>query len=244
MRGRLGRYGAWQLRDYVLERGLPIIIVSVLLLFQGIIIVRSMVRGGAAPELIRLQALDALIRATPGIAIVSTLLAVNGVISNDRKNGYFRFLFAKPISLVAYYAQSYIVNGAGLAVTTVATLGIFAVVAFPVFPAQLLAFVALTYVAFGGIGFLLSALTRFDWVAMGAVWLLSQLLRAVYPSDQSWHGRLLDMVLPPLHHLDNVGLNLLRNQPIDMSNVLWLTGWGIGAFVAGLIVIRLRPLAS
>ncbi|HJU64720.1 MAG TPA: hypothetical protein VJ596_03545, partial [Gemmatimonadaceae bacterium] len=111
MRGRLGRYATWQLRDYAFERGLPIVIVSVLLLFQAILVVRGMVRGGAAPEFIRIQALEALIRATPGIAIVSTLLAVNGVISNDRKNGYFRFLFAKPISLVAYYAQAYLVNG-------------------------------------------------------------------------------------------------------------------------------------
>ncbi|MGH7719136.1 MAG: hypothetical protein ACREON_09870 [Gemmatimonadaceae bacterium] len=244
MRARLGRYAWWQLRDYVFERGMPIVIVSSLLLLQAILVVRALARSGAAPSIVQPRALDAFVGAASSIAIVGTLLAVNGVISSDRKNGYFRFLFAKPVSTVAYYAQSYVVNGIGLAATALALLALFAATAYPIFPLEMVAYVAVVYLGFGGIGFLLSALTRFDWVAMGATWLVAQLLRALYPVGQSWQGDLFHTVLPPLHLLGEIGNRLLHGQPLPVSGMIWLLGWGLGAFLAGLLVLRWRPLAS
>ena len=33
-----------------------------------------------------------------------------GVISADRQHGYFRFLFSKPVNVLAYYAQAYLLH--------------------------------------------------------------------------------------------------------------------------------------
>ena len=49
------------------------------------------------------------------IVSLSVLIAVNGIVSTDRKKGYYRFLFAKPVSAGrAIYAQLFFVYMAGM----------------------------------------------------------------------------------------------------------------------------------
>ena len=72
-----------------------------------------------------------------------------------------------------------------------------------------LAFVALYFLLSGGVGFLLSAITRYDWLALGVLWALAQLLRPLVRSGEGWHTRVLDVVLPPLHLLPAIGTALV-----------------------------------
>jgi hypothetical protein len=193
---------------------------------------------------VALSARYAVVSLFAEFSLISVLIGINGVVSNDRVRGYYRFLFAKPVSIPRYYAQAYVVNGLGLLATALAVLAVIYALGYPVFPVRVLLTVGLVYLSLGGLGFLYSTLARFDWVLMGATWGLAQVLRAVYPAHQSRAGQVLDVILPPFHQLRDVGLDLARGDAADTRLLVWLLGWGISGVLIGLLVLRRRPLAS
>jgi len=232
----------WQARDFAVERGAPLLIVATLMTFPIIMGLRQMREAGLPrPEI---SARYAILELFAQFSLIAVLIGINGVVSNDRVRGYYRFLFAKPVSIPRYYAQAFIINGLGLLAATAGVLGVIYALGYPTFPVRVLLMAALVYVALGGVGFLYSTLARFDWVLMGATWGLAQVLRAVYPAQESRAGRVLDVVLPPFHRLRDVGLELARGEAVEPTMLVWLLGWGICGFVLGLLVLRRRSLAS
>jgi hypothetical protein len=243
-RARLWSYLRWQARDFVVERGAPLLIVATLMGFPIIMGLRELSEAVASPTQAMVSARYAIVALFAEFSLISVLIGINGVVSGDRVRGYYRFLFAKPVSIPRYYAQAYTINGLGLVVTALGVLSAIYALGYPVFPMRVLLMVALVYVSLGGLGFLYSTLARFDWVLMGATWGLAQVLRAVYPAHESRAGQVLDVVLPPFHELRDVGLQLARGEAAAPGVLVWLLGWGIGGFVLGLFILRRRPLAS
>ena len=241
-RARLWSYLRWQASDFVTERGAPLLIVATLMTFPIIMGLREL-RASGVPRA-DLSARAAVLELLAQFALIAVLIGINGVVSNDRVRGYYRFLFAKPVSIPRYYAQAYVVNGLGLLCTAAAVLGAIYSLGYPIFPGRVLFMVALIYVSLGGLGFLYSTLARFDWVLMGATWGMAQVLRAVYPAHESRAGQVLHVVLPPFHRLRDVGLQLARGEAAEATMLLWLLAWGICGFVLGLLILRRRPLAS
>ncbi len=241
MRARLGRYVRWQLRDYAVERGVPTLIAGSLPLL-ALRAVRSM-DGPSDPRVVQ----AALAGFLELLAPITTLMAVSGIISRDRTRGHFRLLFAKPVSVAHYYAQAFLVSGAGACLVTSILVSLFGVAIGPIPLAALvgsLCYVALYFLLLGGVGFLLSGLTRYDWMALGVVWALAHLLRSLYPAAESLFGRVIDVVLPPLHLLSEASGVLALGPVRDPAGLVWIIGYGAAAFAAGVVVIRYRPLAS
>ena len=236
-------YLGWQARDFVVERGAPLLIVATLMTFPIIMGLRQLGNAGT-PMQAAISARYGIVQLFAEFSLICVLIGINGVVSSDRVKGYYRFLFAKPVSIPRYYAQAYVVNGIGLVLTALAVLGAIYALGYPVFPARVLLMVVLVYLSLGGLGFFYSTLARFDWVLMGATWGLAQVLRAVYPAHESGAGRVLDVILPPFHHLRNVGVQLARGEATESSTLLWLLAWGISGFVIGLLILRRRPLAT
>jgi hypothetical protein len=243
-RARLWSYIGWQARDFVAERGAPLLIVATLMSFPIVMGLRQL--RDAAPSAIQAQttARYGIVQLFAEFSLISVLIGINGVVSNDRVRGYYRFLFAKPVSIPRYYAQAYVVNGIGLLFAAFGVLAAIYTLGYPVFPARVLLMVALVYLSLGGLGFFYSTLARFDWVLMGATWGLAQVLRAVYPAQESRGGQVLDVILPPFHQLREVGLQLARGEAAEPTMLAWLLGWGISGFVLGLLILKRRPLAS
>jgi hypothetical protein len=242
VRARLFRYGAWQLRDYVFERGLPSLIVAALLFLPVMAQYQAGRRmPGFRPDIFARTTLGAV---APVFALFVVLLAVNGIISNDRKTGTYRLLFAKPLSIGRFYAQTFVLHWVGALLVTAVVLVAYALLLHPVAPAGLLSFVSLCYLALGGLGFLYSALARLDWTLMAATWGVAVLLRNVFPRDESWYGRALDLVLPPLHRISDVGTALVTGQPVTGSTIAWLATYGAAGFALGLFVLRVRPMGE
>ena len=242
-RARLWSYIGWQARDFVTERGAPLLIVATLMSFPIIMGLRNL--GNNMPPLqAATSARYGILQLFAEFALISVLIGINGVVSNDRVKGYYRFLFAKPVSIPRYYAQAYVVNGVGLVLTALGVLGAIFALGYPVFPARVLLMVALVYLSLGGLGFFYSTLARFDWVLMGATWGLAQVLRAVYPAQESRAGRVIDVVLPPFHQLRDTGLVLARGETPETATLVWLLAWGLSGFVVGLLILRRRPLAT
>ena len=189
MSGRLARYALFQASDYLRERGLPLLLVGALLLLmaiQGAIGSAGVDLGGG-----ELRTLATAMVFLELFAPTAVLIAVNGIISGDRKRRYYRLLFSKPISAPRFYAQAFLVSLFGTLVATLLVLVAFRAVAGAIPILAALHFVLLYFLLFGGVGFLLSAITEYDWIALGVVWSLAWLLRSWFPAVAAsrWCGR-------------------------------------------------------
>lgn len=239
MRGRLTRYALYQIRDYVIERGLPTLLVGAIL-FLPVLFALARHTEQEVPSLLVLSALAALM---PIFGIVAVLLGVNGLIANDRQRGYFRFLFSKPISVTRYYLQLFVING-------VATIGVVCVMVLVLvtlggsrFPWSVIPYMALFYLCAGGVGFLLSVLTRFDWVALGIIWALAQTLRQLTYQMSGWYYEALNILLPPAHLMTRMAGDYAQGIGTPTRSLIWIGGYGVIALVLGVLALRLRPLA-
>ena len=242
-RAKLSEYLPWIARDYLTDQGPSTAIIIILIaLFEA-----QMFRMGSGTRLATMpqDVAARLLRGLAGIlAFLGTFFATNGIVSNDRKQGHYRFLFAKPVSPPWYYALVFAIYGAGLLVVVLAMLGVWAVIVRPMFPIELFGAVAVLYLAYGGIGFLLSAAWRFDWLSLVTVAILSSLGWAMWGEDPGIRGWLVRL-LPPMHRASELYAYVAgMTASFPWTTQIWLTGYGTACFVIGLWVLRTRSLAT
>lgn len=246
-RARLVEYVPWILRDYVTNQGPSSTIVVLLIGFMTILpVIQGMAgveaRMGDVPPDIATRMLRAMV--TP-LAFLGAFFATNGIVANDRKFGFYRLLFAKPVSPPIYYAVTYVVYGVGVVGVALALLGIWSVAVRPMFPVELLGVVLVMYLAYGGIGFLLSAAFRFDWLSLVAVLLVANVGWSVWGGAEGLRHWVL-YLLPPVHRAQDV-YAIVMAEPFRATpwrSVFWLAGYGLVCFVSGMLVIRRRPLGT
>ncbi|MGH7650844.1 MAG: hypothetical protein ACREMS_03275 [Gemmatimonadaceae bacterium] len=238
----LAKYSLWQFRDFAVHRGIAIIIIGVLYGYAPLVPLRHMGGAGFAGGS-QLQIAALTVQVSSSVVFIAVLIALHGIVSTDRRAGYYRFLFAKPVSPVVYYTQAFFVYMAGL----VATMLVFAALLHTILPAfdiaHFLMYAALIYVAMGGIGFFVSVTTHYDWVILIAVWLGARIFRGLYGLDGGWRGKLVEL-LPPVHRVDDVASSLIGSGTAQAKDVLWLLGYGALFFVVGLVFLRQRQIAE
>lgn len=244
-RTRLAHYTPWILRDYLTNQGPATAIVVLLIGFLTLLPVLQGHAGGrtqlgGVSEPMALRMLHAMV---PPLVFIGAFFATNGIVSNDRKLGYYRFLFAKPVSPPLYYGTVFGVYGAGLLLVCLALMALWAVSVRAMFPAELLAVVAIMYVAYGGIGFLLSATWRFDWLSLVTVLLVANVGWSVW-GDATGLRHWVLYLLPPVHRAADVYALVSRDLMLvtPWTSIAWLGGYGLACFIAGLVVIRHRSL--
>ena len=264
---RVGAYALWQLRDYLKDRGLPTFIVALLSGYLGLspIIERMPRRGDPVPPMLlerfgsaqavyaarMMEFNHAFLRSILGtLVFLGALFAMNGIVANDRKQGFYRFLFAKPMTAARYYGQAFFVHWAGFVAVMIVLGLVHGVLIWPVLSRPLLLVIALMFVAYAGIAFLLSAAARWDWMSLVAVTVAATFLWGRFGESTHPLARLL-FLLPPLHRADEVyasvsGVPMYASGApivIPWSILAWLAGYGAACFAAGLIVLRYRRLA-
>ena len=245
MRGRLGKYSLWQFRDFVMQHGIGIAIIGLLWGYTLLAPLRAAMNTQSPTQLAAGSPIWGIVlQITSAVVSVSVLIAMNGIVSSDRKNGYYRFLFSKPINRVLYYAQAFLVYMAGM-LLIMAVLSLLLRTILPSFNVYyFVLYAALVYIAMGGIGFFLSVATRYDWLSLAAVWLGSRMLRAIYSGPRAgWKGKVVE-ILPPVHRLDDVANSLIGTGSAQSSDVVWLVGYGLLCFALGLVVLRYGSLAD
>ena len=236
----LARYSLWQFRDFVFERGVAILIISFL---WGYALIAPL-RGAMGSQMGRASPIWPLVlQGASTLVSLSVLIALNGIISSDRKLGYYRFLFSKPVNPVLYYAQAFFVGLIGVVLSMLVLSSLMHTI-LPIFSiVNFLLYTALIYIAMGGIGFFVSAATRFDWVSLAVVWLGSRILRSLYGPKGDWRSKAVEL-LPPVHKLDEVANSLIGTGTAHATDVLWLLGYGALFFVLGLALLRWGSLAD
>jgi hypothetical protein len=263
-KARLAAYGLWQLRDYLMDRGTPTIIVGSLFGYLTLTPMLDQRSQPVPPEWVTRFGSEVAARAAMlgelnslflrsylgSLIFLGALFAMNGIVANDRKLGFYRFLFAKPVSPPRYYGQAFLVHWAGyIGVMTLLGLVYGAVMA-PVLTWPLMIVIALMFICHAGTAFLLSAAARWDWLSFVAVSVASTFLWGRFGASSHVLAKLL-YLLPPLHRTDEVYASVSRAQSfaagapliLPWHIILWLAGYGAASFLAGLLVLRHRRLA-
>lgn len=255
---RLGRYTLWQARDYTLNRGLPTLIVALLFGYLGVSAMLTALHGPVGPPTRLIEEYGGIEAARAAwqhqlstsfvasflgmFAFLGALIAMNGIVSNDRKLGFYRFLFAKPMTPAAYYGVEFVVNAVCFLVLAALLAVLYGVIIEPVMNVRLLVVIGAAYLCYAGLGFALSALSRWDWLSLVAVAGAAEILWKMYGQSASPLAALLRL-LPPVHRTSEVYAATARGTPLPWQSVLWLAGYGAIAFIAGLAILRHRRLA-
>ena len=244
---RLARYALWQLRDYFMNQGPSTLVVVILAAYITFVQVTDAAGQGAVfvrPRELRYDVVELVYGQLLGFLVfLGALFATNGIVANDRKFGYYRFYFAKPVSPPAFYGALFVANTLGFVVVAHLLWLVFAVVARPMgsiyFPLVVLG----AFVGYAGIGFFLSALSRFDWLSLLSVILVAQFAWGTWGNAGGIRGWALQL-LPPVHLTTPVFNALARGTAIPWRDFAWLSGYGVVCFVLGLLVLRFKSLAS
>jgi len=226
------RYAGWMGWDLVRGPGLLMLVVGALaaLLINSLTVVTS---GSGGETAVFLGILDFTVT-------IFALLATAGIVSTDFAMGYYRPLFARPVSPPLYYLQRWVLGGfLALVVTAAVTLASALRLGADLPIGRVLIQAALCYLLLGGLVFLLSTVTRRDW-------LIAVLILAAYASlglarslgaAGSGTAAVLYAVLPPLRLVD-------ISDPVPTGGaLLHVLLYGAGLVLAALLVIRFRPLA-
>lgn len=237
----LARYSLWQVRDFAIDRGVAILLIGFLWGYAFILPLRSTMALQMSNQASPVWTFT--VQIASAIVSVAVLIAVNGIVSIDRKTGYYRFLFSKPVNPILYYAQVFFVYMAGV-VASMFVLSRILQTILPTFSiGNYLLYTALIYVAMGGIGFFLSVATRYDWLSLAVVWLGARILRTTFGGGNDWRSKAVQL-LPPVHKLDEVANSLIGTGTANASDVLWLLGYGALFFALGLLLLRKGSLAD
>jgi hypothetical protein len=106
---------------------------------------------------------------------------------------------------------------------------------------------ALTFVLIGGLGLLLGAVTRFDAAALIVAYIVALILQqlAAAPQGGGLPAWLVNVgrALPPVLQLDALRDHLYAAQPLDMTQLWHVLGYGGGAALIGFLLLRRLPLA-
>lgn len=238
-RGRLGAYALWQMRDYALHRGVPTLLIAALFLLQIGLMSGARNRGGPSIPL------EPVVAAMLGpFVLVGALVAINGIVSHDRRHGYFRFLFAKPVSIPRYYVQAFLLHGAGLVTATALLLLAIYGVTGMVSPARTVLYPLVYYLLLGGLGFLFSATLRSEWVLIAATLVVTQVARGQWGDEAGPVGWAVRWLLPPFHVMDELLGDLVARTVPDWWVVGWPVLYGTLALAAGVLVLRRRAMGG
>ena len=226
------RYLGWMTWDVVRGPGVVMFAVGVLaaLLINSLTVVTN---GSGGETRVFLGILDFVVTI---FAIVGTA----GMVSSDFAMGYYRTLFARPVSPPLYYFQRWLLGGA-LAVLVATGVGLAAALRMgaelPI--GRVMSQAALCYLLLGGLVFLLSTITRRDWliaVLVLAAYSALGLARALGAAGTGV-AAVLYAVLPPLELVD-------VSDPVPSGRDLaYVLAYGSALVAAALAVIRFRPLA-
>ncbi|MEA3246719.1 MAG: hypothetical protein U9Q74_11245 [Gemmatimonadota bacterium] len=239
-RGRLGAYLAFQARDFLLLRAaLP----TVLVLMFGWMMVKTAPGGidWAAPVPGQ-RFLAEIVRVLSGMFItLAAFLGVARLVTDDRSNGYFRFLFSKPVSVVQFYGQQWLLTGAGLVVLAGGLALLLGAVTAPVNVVAIMTVMGLTWMLVGGVGFALSAATNYDAALLVIAYVVSSALHAFKDAPGStmapWLQQLTRLTMP-LHRLDYVRDELYAGNPMPWGHAAIVAGYGAAFAVAAVVILR------
>ena len=243
-RGRLTAYLRFQLQDFLMLRAsLPTVLVALF----GFMLWKQTSRGVDWVAPMGQQFATMMFRNLAGVFItVGSFLGIARIVADDRSNGYFRFLFSKPVSIERFYVQQWLLYGTGF-VAIAGALGFWFQTATTTLPVRgLMVVMGLTWIVVGGVGFFLSAVTNSDAAVLVVAYVVSTVLHTLKdaPNSPMWPWlRQLTRLAMPVHKLDFVREQLYAGGAVPWMHVAHVAGYGAVAFILALAVLRRSSFA-
>jgi hypothetical protein len=226
------RYLPWMVRDLALAQGAVLAAVGVLSW-----LIMSRIDPAPAPGNGPAMVAGALQQ----MSLPFLLYCSAAIVSNDRVHGYYRSFFSRPLSPPWYYFTRWLLGGIFfMLLSPVLTLGLsLAIGKFP-FSWEVLGQLGLSYLVLGGLIFFFSAFLRGDWLVGILVLIVEGILRALQKGGVDlgviWGSVL--KILPPIYLAS-------LNSPFPSGSALYhVLLYGAGLVIAGLVLLRLRPLGA
>jgi hypothetical protein len=243
-RGRLTAYLRYQVLDFlILRAALPVALV----VLMGTMFLKT----GRPPESwagAREQMfLTQIFRILSGMFItLAPFIAVTRLITDDRANGHFRFLFSKPVSIERFYIQQWVLHGAGLVVLAGLLALLLQAVTATVPVGAAMAMTGLTWLLVGGVGFALTAASNQDTILLVVAYVVSTVLHSVKDAVGSpmpgWLRQVTRVTLPT-QKLDYIRDQLYAGNEVPWEHVAHVAGYGLVAFAVAIVVLRRSSFA-
>jgi hypothetical protein len=255
VRARLSAYAGFQLRDFLVGRALPIAGATaagawVVFRITGLTLAAFDVSGGVGAR-------DQLLRGFQDLlgvfALVAAIVAAQGLVARDRRRGYDRLLFSRPLSPSRYYGQGFLIAGASVLTLAAVASQVFAIAVLPVSVPGSVAYVAVTWLVVGGLAFALSTLTA-HYVPLLVLLVGGDLLfdRFVDGLRAAGSGNRVaeaaQYLLPPAHVVVDLRESFTRGRAIDpaalAASLAWPLAFGVLCLCLALVILRRRPFGS
>lgn len=227
------RYLGWMARDVALGPGLVYLIIGALFAYLS--------GQGDAPRTAEI-ANNVLVTVVGQFSWMVVLIATAGMVASDVGKGYYRSMFAEPVSPAGYYLQRWLVGGLAVALfIPLVGAGIFVTLGHFPFSGPLLTRLVLLYLMLGGLVFLLSTLLRSDWLIALLVFVLQSALQAALRGGANLGviTRGLAEGLPPFH----LASATARSYPAP-AELAHAGAYGLALVVIAVLVLGHRPMGS
>jgi ABC-type transport system involved in multi-copper enzyme maturation permease subunit len=249
---RIWGYASWVTRDYFLWGGVAtyVLLVAVGAFFsEGLLQIASLQAGKEVWSLSPAQLRGLASQLMVALSLFGPLIATIEMVSRDRRFGYYRFLFSRPISPARYYASVFAINGIGFLVVAAILWTTFAIFLGPLPIGGYLLAMALSYAFIGAIVFLISTITRHDLLIGFLLYLVASITWDVLdnPTSTGWvvKARPIMSLLPPVKkHLEIVLGTQRPEYAVSWLGVVWVLGYGLACAAAATLLLRKRPLGG
>ena len=239
-------YVPHMLRDYLMTRGGAMASVAVVFVLPLVLTLAQ--ETDATPEALHSQGVALTLLITPFLALIATY----GLLGQDFRLGFYRPLFAKPISVPVYYAMLFCCAAVSfwlLQALVLLALASFGIDAWD--PGAWLE-MSLRFALLGTLTFAISRVTRLDWLFAFLFFQLAAPLRQLFPAAESIRGFLINALFPPTQLFElppsaRAGgqfSSLISSGGPEWASIAWLSGYATICFVIGLWAVRRIPLAS
>lgn len=238
-------YVRWQAQDALPRALTPVLL---FLLMAGLPLWSASTQFGLAamdrPGDAQRDALQIYAAILPIAMTLGAVILASGLPATDREKQYFRFLFAKPVSVWQFYLQQFTVAVAMfVAAMALVPLGFSAIVT----AVSVVAVIKSAFVyalLFGSLLTLCGSLVNKDGVALVGVAAISSILQGLAQGEgaPAWIG-FLAHVLPPFRTADLVRSLWISGQPVNPADVALVIGYSLGMLAAALVLVRRLPLA-
>ena len=248
MRARLAAYAGYQIRDYFAGRAIASILVTAAVVW---VYVRALgltpaVLDPAAGIEARAQLQAAFGFTLASFAFIAAAVGAQGLVARDRSRGYDRVLFSRPVLPARFYLQGFLVGGIGAIVLAAIGAELYGAMLHPVSVTGVVGFVALSWVTVGGVGFLLSTMTRWHTVLLAVVIGADLALDRYAAPLRTAVGALVDVVqfiLPPAHAVVALRDEFVRGAVVTPAFVMWAGGYGLASLIIAAILLVRRPFS-
>lgn len=233
MTATLPQYFPRQLRDMLLTRGAAMLVIALMVVLP-ILIQGVRIAAGVDPGTL----LDGSLRGTSPFLV---MVATYGIIGEDVRRGYFRFLFAKPISPVLYYAQAFLAALIAFLAVQLIIVAVWALAVEPAWPERWLLERTAFFLSFGSVIFALSRVLPIDWLIGWLLFGVGSEVRDWYPVSESLRGKVFNVVFPPSHLMES---GLFPVEGIEWGHVAWVVSYAAMCLAIALSLVRFMPFGT